>query len=68
MSKLNEINPIYNINLSLLKKQKLKLVDVLNDSDSEDGEKIEALEGIVNLLDAIQDYVEDQNLGVENNE
>ena len=68
MSKLNEINPIYNINLSLLKKQKLKLVDILNDSDSEDREKIEALEGIVNLLDAIQDYVEDQNLGVENNE
>lgn len=44
------------IDLDMLRGQKLSLVKVL---DTLDGREEEDLEGILNLLDAIQDFMED---------
>ncbi len=54
-------NPLYHVDLIALKKQKLVLLDVIAGEPVDPG-KIEALDGILELLDAVQDYVEENNL------
>jgi hypothetical protein len=64
------MNPLYNIDLGLLKRQKLELVDLISEISEkthasrtgEDTNRLDNLEGILSLLDAVQDYVEDNNL------
>ena len=48
-----------NVDLNMLREQKAVLID-MNDllDDVEDRKQIEATDGIINLLDAIQDYIE----------
>lgn len=64
------MNPLYNIDLVLLKRQKHELEDLISEISektnisrtSEDTNRLDNLEGILSLLDAVQDYVEDNNL------
>ena len=64
------MNPLYNIDLVLLKRQKRELDALISEISektnlsrtSEDTNRLDNLEGILNLLDAVQDYVEDKNL------
>ena len=64
------MNPLYSIDLVLLKRQKCELGDLISEISektnlsrtSEDATRLDNLEGILNLLDAVQDYVEDNNL------
>ena len=64
------MNPLYNIDLVLLKRQKRELDALISEISEktnlsrtgEDTNRLDNLEGILNLLDAVQDYVEDNNL------
>jgi hypothetical protein len=64
------MNPLYSIDLGLLKRQKRELDALISEISektnlsrtSEDTNRLDNLEGILNLLDAVQDYVEDNNL------
>lgn len=64
------MNPLYSIDLVLLKRQKHELEDLISEISektnlsrtSEDTNRLDNLEGILSLLDAVQDYVEDNNL------
>lgn len=49
---------IEKIDFDLLKKQKSKLFDIIRDSDNV--EQVEALEGIINLINKIQDIAVDE--------
>lgn len=49
---------IQKIDWKLLKEQKSILFDIIQDID--DAEKVNALEGIIYLIDAIQDYAVDE--------
>ena len=64
------MNPLYNIDLVLLKRQKRELDALISEISektnlsrtSKDANRLDTLEGILSLLDAVQDYVEDNNL------
>lgn len=64
------MNPLYNIDLGLLKRQKRELDALISEISektnlsrtSEDANRLDNLEGILSLLDAVQDYIEDNNL------
>ena len=64
------MNPLSNIDLVLLKRQKRELDALISEISEktnlsrtgEDTNRLDNLEGILNLLDAVQDYVEDNNL------
>lgn len=54
-------NPLYCVNLNILKKQKSTLLDVIL-GDPVDSDKITALDDILKLLNAVHDYVEENNI------
>ena len=57
------MNPLENVDLALLKQQKNTFVSILEylRMNKLPAEVIEHLEGILDLLDSVQDYCEDLN-------
>ena len=53
----NTTKVISNIDFAMLKKQKMALIDVLDLTDVVSKEQEEALNGILNMIDSIQDAV-----------
>jgi len=54
-------NPLYCVNLNILKKQKSTLLDVIL-GDPVDSDKITVLDDILKLLNSVHDYVEENNI------
>jgi hypothetical protein len=54
-------NPLYRVNLNILKKQKSTLLDVIL-GDPVDSDKITVLDDILKLLNSVHDYVEENNI------
>ena len=55
MAKTISINPPMNIDFDLLKKQKSLLLSLINSNNG----KLDELNGVVNILDAMQDHAID---------
>ena len=53
-------NPLQNIDLPLFKKQKMFLVELSHDTINKQEDAL--IDGIVNFMDAVQDYLEHETL------